>query len=312
MITAEPLFLVLSFLALLWFVGAQLNKVNSPSRIRRRTNAHGTEITPYLHALGLKEYQCNELKAIVSHSDELALKKFIAYYRPGFVELDTYIEALRNRFLENLGKPLAKASDIEKIAAANRLLLNDQPDPYDFTVLSKSEVRVLLEFGAHKGVAVNEEFVQHFGDAQYLENFNAYKQLLRNQGCTLCVPRNDANRSLLDMLASHGVVLKGRRIELKDRLRILSLKQLNDMARELKIRKTFQSHDHAIQTLATAPGSAILLAMIYAIDDLFYLDPNAVDVEAIERELEVWSAYAKLIAWPGKQTAPDLALTQSL
>jgi hypothetical protein len=312
MTTAEPLILVLIFLTLLWFVGAQLSKVNSRFSNRRRAKSQGTEITPYLHVLGLKEYQCNELKAIVNHSDELALKKFIAYYRPGIVELDIYIDELRKRFLHNLGKSLATASDIEKIAAANRIITNDQPEPYDFTVLSKSEVRVLLEFGADKGRAVNEEFVQHFGDAQFLENFNTYKQLLRNQDRTLYIPKKDTNRPLLDMLANHGVVAKGRKIELEDRLRILPLKQLNDMARELKIRKTFQSHDHAVQTLAKTPGSAILLAMIYSIDDLYYLDPKTVDIDAIESELNVWSSYAKLIAWPAKQTASDMVISQSL
>lgn len=312
MTNAEPLALVLTFIAVLWIVGAQLNKINSLSVNRRQPRSRGTEITPYLHVLGLEEHQCNELKAIVQHNDELALKKFIAYYRPGIEELDRYIDGLRRQFLENLGKPLERASDIEKIAASNRLLMNDQPEPYDFTVLSKSEVRVLLEFGANKGHAVNDEFIQRFGDVQFLENFNAYNQLLRNQDRTLYIPQKDNNRPLLDMLSNNGVVLKGRKIELKDRLRILPLKQLNDMARELKIRKTFQSHDHAVQTLAMAPGSAILLAMIYSIDDLFYLDPKALDVETVERELNIWSSYAKLIVWPGKQPAPNLELRQSV
>ena len=313
MTSAEPLVLVLTTVVVLWFVGARLNKVNSLASNLHTPRSRGTEITPYLHVLGLNEHQCNELKAIVQHNEELALKKFIAYYQPGIEELDRYIDHLRKRFLENLGKPLANASDIEKIAAANRLLLNDQPEPYDFTVLSKSEIRILLEFGSrNKGYAVTKEFIQNFGDAQFLENFNAYKQLMHNQDRTLYIPKKDSSRPLLDMLANNGVVLKGRKIALKDRLRVLPLKQLNDMARELKIRKTFQSHDHAVETLATAPGSAILLAMVYSVDDLFYLAPNAVDVAAIEHELNVWSAYAKLIAWPGKHAAPNLALSQSL
>ncbi|KPJ94978.1 MAG: hypothetical protein AMJ53_03975 [Gammaproteobacteria bacterium SG8_11] len=312
MTAAEPLFLVLTFLTLLWFVGAWLSKINALPPDNSRINSYGTEILSYLHVSGLKEYQCSELKAIVSHNDELALHKFIAYYRPGIIELDKYIDALRRRFLENLGKTVTTATDIEKIAAANRILLNDQPQPYDFSILSKSEIRILLEFGAGKGQAVNDEFVEKFGDAQFLENFNAYKQLLRGHNRTLYIPKKDPNRNLVDLLAEHGVIKRGRKIELQDRLRILPLKQLNDMARELKIRKTFQSHEHAVQTLATVPGSAILLAMSYAIDDLFYLDPNALDVEAIERDLAIWSAYAKLITWPGKQAAPKMALTQSL
>jgi hypothetical protein len=64
--------------------------------------------------------------------------------------------------------------------------------------------------------------------------------------------------------------------------------------------------------LAKTPGSAILLAMIYSIDDLYYLDPKTVDIDAIESELNVWSSYAKLIAWPAKQTASDMVISQSL
>jgi hypothetical protein len=312
MTSAEPLILVLTVLAILWIVGAQLNKTHPLPAHRPQAKAHGKEITPYLHVTGLQDFQCNELKAIVSHCDELALKKFIAYYRPGIVELDHYIEILHKRFLDNLGKPPASASDIEKIAAANRVLLNDQPEPYDFSVLSKAEVRLLVEFGGYKGRVVNDEFVQRFGDADFIENFAAYKQLLRNRERIMYIPKKDSQRPLLDLLASHGVVLKGRKIELQDRLRILPLNQLNDMARELKLRKTFQSHEHAVQSLAKAPGSAILLAMIYSIDDLFYLRPKAVDMDNVERELNVWEAYAKLIAWPAKQLAPNLAVSQSL
>jgi hypothetical protein len=312
MTSAEPLFLVLIVLAILRIVGAQLNKIHSTPAHQRHIKIQGMEIYPYLHVIGLQEFQCHELKAILSHYDELALNKFIAYYRPEFVELDHYIERLHKRYLENLGKPPASASDLEKIAAANRILVNDQPEPYDFSLLSKSELRLLLDFAGHKDRAVNQDFVQRFGDIQFLENFSTYKQLLRHQDCTLYIPKNDDQRPLLDMLAKHGVVLKGRKIELKDRLRILPLKQLNDMARELKIRKMFQSHEHAVQSLAKAPGSAILLAMIYSIDDLFYLNPKAVDVEAIDRELNVWAAYAKLVAWPAKRSAPNLAVSQSL
>lgn len=312
MTSAEPLLLVLSVLAILWIVGAQLNKSHPLPAHRPQPKAHGKEITPYLHVTGLQDFQCDELKAIVSHCDELALKKFIAYYRPGIVELDHYIDILHKRFLDNLAKPPANASDIEKIAAANRVLLSDQPDPYDFIILSKPEVRLLVEYGQQKGRVVDEEFVQRFGDANFVENFAAYKQLLRSRERTLYIPKKDSQRPLLDQLASRGVVLKGRKIELQDRLRILPLSQLNDMARELKLRKTFQSHEHAVQSLAKAPGSAILLAMIYSIDDLFYLRPKAVDMDAVERELNIWEAYAKLILWPAKQLAPNLAVSQSL
>ena len=310
MSSTEPLLLVLAVLALLWFVGAQLNKLNATTG--SQPTARGEQITPYLHVTGLQDYQLEELKAIVQHGDESTLTKFIAYYRPALLELDSYIQQLRMRFLDNLGKPPESATDIEKIAAANRLLLNDSPEPYDFNQLSKSEVRILLEHGEHKGRHVNDEFVQRFGDAQFVENFSAYKQLLRNQPYTLYVPKRDPNRPLLDLLAKTGVVSKGRRVQLQDRLRIMPLAQLNDMARELKIGKIFQSHEHAVEALAKVPGSAILLAMVHSIDDLFFLDPNAINVAAIEHELSVWSVFAKLISRPAKQASPNPVLRRSV
>lgn len=312
MTKTEPLLLVLAVLILLWFIGLRLNKIKLPANNNKQVGQRGIEILPFLHVLGLQDYQCSELKAIAEHGDEPALRKFITYYRPGFVELDQYIAILHNRYLKNLSKSLAEASEIEKIAAANRTLINDSPEPYDFNLLSKAELRLLYEFSGEKNRILNSQLVQNFGDTHFIENFESYRQLLRERIYTLYIPKKNSRRPLLDLLANSGVVLKGRRIELKDRLGILSLEQLNDMAKELKINKVFQSHKNAVEILSQVPGSAILLAMLYSIDDLFYLDPAAIDVDSVERGLNLWFSYAKLISWAVKQTTPNIAMSQGL
>ena len=313
MTNAEPLILVLTVLALLWFFGWWLNKIQSLPNNNRYSNPRGEEITPYLHVLGLNESQRNELKAIINDGEQATLAKFIAYYRPGFDELDKYIGTLRKRYLEILDKPIAKATEIQKIAAICRIALDGQPQPFNFGMLSKDELRSLYEYNPQIDRRLNKEFIKKFGDIQFMENFNVYKQLISEKsGSTLYVSKTDSCRLLLEMLANNGVVLRGRRIELNDRLRVLKLEQLNNMAKELKIRKTFQSIEIAVQTLAQVPGSAILLAMIYSIDDLFFLDPNAIDVKSIELELSICSCYAKLIFSAIRQPTPNILLRQSL
>lgn len=274
--------------------------------------ARGKEITPFLHVLGLKDIQVQELKAIVQHGDENALTKFSAYYHPGFIELDYYIAVLRKRFLENLGKPVHNASEIEKIAATNRTLFNDQPSPFDLTVLDTAQLKNIYEFEGEKGLFVNREFVRSFGDDKFLENYTNYKQLYRSYAYTFYAPKSDPRRPLLDMLADQQILLKGRKIDLHYRLSILQLDQLNQIAHELNLSDTFQNRKDAIQALAKIPGSAILLAMIYSIDDLFHIDPAAVNIKAIDSELNLWSSYSKLICWTVNQAAPNLIASHGL
>ena len=306
------LLLVLITITVLWIVGRQLAKIPARENSTGKPRSRGIEIQPFLYATGLKDYQANELRAIIDYGDELALSKFIAYYHPGFVELDQYLLRLRQRFSENLGKPLILASEIEKIAATNRTLFNDQPEPFDFTILTKSEFRLLLEFTSDQGRFINQEFMQQFGDTRFLEHFNEFKQLWHINSRTQYIPKNDAHRPLLDMLSANGTVLRGRKIDLQQRLSVLRLDQLNEMARELKLRQSFESLDKATQALSQIPGSAILLAMIYSIDDLFFINSELINVRAIERELNVYAAYAKLICWAAKQATPNTALSRSL
>jgi len=314
MTTSAPLYVVLTVLILLWTAGWLLNRIQSKSSNSRENIPHGTKITPYLHVSGLNESQCNELKAILNHADSAILLKFIAYYQPHFLELDRYIGTLREKYLEILGKPLEKATEIEKIAAATRITLDNQPYSFDFGLLTRTELRTIYEYNPVKQRSLNEKFVKDFGDTNFLENFNAYKQLLTSDaGNTVQVTKTEPHRALLETLANNGVVRRGRRIELKDRLRVLTLEQLNNMAKELKINKIYQSHENAVQGLAEIPGSAILLAMIYSIEDLFFLNPKTVDVKAIQQEINLWNCFVKLIAQiPRQQAQQRVPLTQRL
>ena len=312
MTNTEPLLLILMVFTLLWLIGWQLNKLKSHPNVRDN-NPVGLEVSPYIHVLGLNESQCNELKAILEHADHATLTKFIAYYRPRFIELDQYISTLRKKYLETLAKPVDRATEIEKIAAVTRVATDNPPQPFDFGLLTKSELRVLYEYNPENSPCLNKDLVQKLGDIDFIENFKAYKQLVTSETgtTTVFVAKNDSRRVVLELLANNGLIRRGRKIELKDRLRVLSLDQLNKMAKELKIAKIFQTHESAVQSLAQVPGSAILLAMIYSIDDLFFLDPTAMDIQSIQQELNLWSCYGKLIAATSIPTQ-KMPRTQSL
>lgn len=248
-----------------------------------------------MHIVGLDKNQENEFTAIFEHGDERAMTKFLAYFKPRLVEIDTYLEESRKQFINNLGKSLSNASEIEKIAAANRVLLSDQPAPYNFNLLTKSQIRTLLEINPQQRSLLNHELIEKLGAEEFLENFESLEQLSRERAIVLHVPNNDNRRALLELLAKSGIVRRGRKIPLRERLSVLQLQQLNDMAKELKLEQTFKTREHATQTLSEIPGAAILLAMIYTIDDLFLIDPNILDTKAINKELSVYASYAKLL-----------------
>jgi hypothetical protein len=290
-----PLLLVIATITLLWLLGHFLTKEQASVATPVTKKTSGVEVSERLHAVGLSENQVNELKAIVSDGDQTTLSKFLAFYKPGLLEIDQYIASLRERYHDNLAKPAGEASEIERIAASNKLLLTDQPEPYDFKQLSKAEIRTLLEIHPKTNGILTREFFDQFGEEQFWENFETYGALYRDHPVTVFVPKKDELRPLLESLAQKGVVQQGRKIHLRDRLGVLELSQLNQMAQELKLERQFITRDEATQTLAEIPGSAILLAMVYTIDDLFLIRPDAVDVKAVRRALSVYESYAKLI-----------------
>jgi len=97
-------------------------------------------------------------------------------------------------------------------------------------------------------------------------------------------------------MVKSGLVLQGRKIELHDRLLVLTINQLKDIAVELKISTDFKGKDDALEAIVKLLGSSVRLAMIYNMDDIFLVLSENFNVKEIEDEWSVYSTYAKLVA----------------
>ena len=92
-----------------------------------------------------------------------------------------------------------------------------------------------------------------------------------------------------------GISFAGKEIPLKDRLHVLDLVQLQQMAKEVKLDKEFNSKSEAVNALSHVPSASVVLATIHPTNELFLLTKKLDDVKTIEKEWLVLNAYAKLI-----------------
>ena len=280
--------------ALLWGFGRYLKASEPKVAVQREIKTRGTKIYPHMHIVGLNDHGIAELKVLIESKDLSHLPIFIALKKPSFIELDAYLDAQRDEFNKILDKPLAKATEIERITAASVIDISKAPDGYDFGLLTKAEHRALLEYDSKKRRFINHEFITRFGETRFMENFNVFRELSVNAPETILVPEDDPKRKHLEGLVKTGVILRGRKIPLRDRLSVLKYTQLRNMAKELKLEKEFKRRGDATKALADVPGSAIQLAMLVNIDDIFMIKPEPVDIEAVENEWTIISSYAKL------------------
>ena len=295
MFKIAPLLIVIATYTLLWTLGKLLSRASRHSEEQRTSKVRGTQVFPHMHVVGLNENGVEELKSLIESKDIDSLSTFIALKKPGFVELDNYIDTLRQRFMLILNKPVQAATDIERITAVSTIDTANTPNGYDFSQISKSELRTLIEHDPKSRRVINHEFMNRFGDARFMETFSVYKQLSSEFPVTLLLAEDEQNRRELEVMVKTGIAMQGRKIPLQDRLSVLKYTQLRNMAKELKLDKDFKRRSDATAALAEIPGAAILLAMQVNIDDIFMIKPEPIDIEAVENEWAVISSYAKLI-----------------
>ena len=294
----SPLMLVIVTVVTLWIFGkflarasVKIDATNPKKQIR------GIKIGNQLHVVGLNDVSLELLKDILISKDIKRLSFFVSFYKPTFVELEESVTTLRTRFNSFLGKPIKESSEIEKIAAANRVLISDQPKRYNFGALNRAELRQLYQFESKNQRQINYDFITKFGgNDDFMDQFRLFNELKRGAQFAQYIPKESKHRSTLESLVKSGLVLQGRKIELQDRLSVLTISQLKDIAQELKISVDFKSKDEALETIAKLPGSSVRLAMIHDMDDIFLVLPETFNVKEIEDEWSVFSTYAKLIA----------------
>ena len=292
-----PIIIVLVTFAILWLIGKMISKAASRLETPKIEvkRPHGKEIVDGVHVGEISNTLLKELQEIISQQNEDELTYFFARYRPQFIELEEYLAELRSQFFSILGKPSNLVSESEKINAIADINFHTPPQHIDIQSLSKSELRLLIEKNPKTENLINIDFIERFGGRQYMENFRVYTELANENTVTLHIPPDHQYRKHMDAFVEKGVASQGRKIPLNNRLGVLSFTQLKEIARELKIDNQFKTKSEATEALANMPGSAVHLAMIHDVDDIFYIKSESTDVKAIEQEWASLNAYAKLI-----------------
>jgi len=268
-----------------------LHKENIPSKSKKTSaqpptitqsdqkspRQHGRKLTEGLFVTGLDERGIDSLKVVIDKKETDAISTFLAFNRPGFMEIDTYL-AQQRRQRENEAPPSSTQ------ALPIKLL-----EP-----LTKTERKLLIEFNPKSTRLISRDLMSRFGGHEFGIYFGHYAA--RPQSVTLHIPPFDPGRKILEDLAKSRIARKGRHIPLSARLTVLKMSQLRQMAKDLNLDKKFTRKQAAAETLATVPGAAVLLSMQYVIDDLFMLMPIKEDVVLVKHEWSYLQAYAKMLS----------------
>lgn len=259
-----------------------------PQRPRGRVLVHG------LSVVGLDERGVERLKKLMQEKEISALTTFLAFNRPNVVELDLYLQLARAQLLASL--PEAPAQMPPK--TLSNLVIEYAPPPppagIQFAPLSAEERQHALVFDPKSRRLITRELMSQFGGHGFITHFEHYCS--RDKSVSLHVPPFAPGRKLLETLAKSGIARKGRHIPLSQRLTVLKMSQLRQMAKDLNYDKKFVRKQEATEILATVPGAAVLLSMQYVVDDLFVLKPLDENVQQIKAEWTYLTAYAKLLA----------------
>ncbi|MCG6971154.1 MAG: hypothetical protein LJE85_15405 [Gammaproteobacteria bacterium] len=298
----HPLYLVGLSIVFLWGLGKVLarasKRISNVQTLRRRAQIlkkTSIEILPGLHVGGLDEKLSDELLALINRKDELKTAIFIAIHRPIFYEIEDFIDKLREQFTFLVGVNADEASEFDKISAANSLQIPQHPQTFRFNKLNRSELRMLYEYDPDTPQAIDKELIEKFGGLLFLENFIMYDHLCLEVPAIFHIPKGNELRRMFDNFTKTGLALHGKTIPLHDRLHVLNLEQLQDLAKEVRLDREFKNKAEATEALAQIPSSSVLLATIYPTDELFLLVEEPRDVKKVERQWTVLSLYARLL-----------------
>lgn len=281
MLNPAPLLIVMGAILALLAVQRVLSRTISPEQQRQHT-APPPPVTPLprgrmlvkgLSVSGLDERAMHQLKQLITQDDVAALTTFLAFNRPAFIELNDFIKRAQT-----------SAAEFDSTSA---------PAGLRFAALSENEQKVLLSPKLSASRLISRELISRFGGHEFSTYFLHYAA--REPSVTLHVPPFDPDRKIMETLAKSGIARKGRHIPLAQRLTVLKMSQLRQMAKDLNLDKKFTRKQDATEILADIPGSAVLLSMQYVIDDLFALNPIKEDREQIKHEWAYLTTYAKLL-----------------
>ena len=281
----------------------RLTNVRSLKRRAQILKKTSVEIMPGLHVGGLDERLTKELSSIIDKKDELKVAIFLAIHRPIFYEIEDFIDKLREQFTYLVGANVEEASEFDKISAANSLQIPQHPQSFRFNKINRSELRLLYECDPDIPPVIDKTFIETFGGLLFMENFIMYDHLCLQQPAIFHIPKDNELRRLFETFVKTGLALQGKDIPLEERLHVLNLDQLQDLAKEVKLEREFKNKNEAAAALAAVPSASVLLATLYPTAELFLLKDEERDVRRIEKEWGVLSLYARLLCAGAAQKA---------
>lgn len=295
MVENTPLLLIAASIVGFWLIGKILTR-SYRQYYRQQTNrSSGTKVIDHFHVSNMENLKIEAMVELIRGKQETELAAFLAKERPRLEEIEDFLKSLREQFHSSFPAGYEFANDNDKAQAVSKMHLVDQPKLFKFDILSQHDLRNLIEYDTVGKRWLSHDFFEKFGETGFMENFRVFSKLSGELPHTLHAAKDHADREQLEALAKSSMVLRGRKIHLRDRLNVLNFEQLKEMAKELKIEHDYQSRQEAADQLAEIPGSAVLLAMIYPVDDIFLIKSANYDTQAVEKEWGVYQAYAKLL-----------------
>ncbi len=308
MINPEPLIIIMGAIITLLAVQKLLTRMGSRIDAQERVPAppqqppQRLELTTALSVTGLDDRGIEHLKKLIKEKEIAALTTFLAFNRPSVMELDLYLQLARTQLLASLPEAANKIPPKTLSALVAKYTPPPPPAKIQFASLSAEERQLILMFNPKSRYLITREFMSQFGGHSFISHFKHY--CARDKSIALHVPPFDPDRKALETLAKSGIANKGRHIPLSQRLTVLKMSQLRQMAKDLNYDKKFNRKQEATEVLAIIPGAAVLLSMQYVVDDLFVLKPLNEDIQQVKAELAYLTAYAKLLISTSTKSTP--------
>ena len=303
--TSNALALIISVILILWGIATFLRqrelKINPEDMLAEdnttsKPQDSGLELTVGLHITGVNADTVKLIRSYIHDKSRDKLQLFLLKLRPGFPELQEYLQGVKSQYLSMLEKPLEEASEADKVYAANQLDLTCNLPCLDLDQLSRRELRTLLEHYLDTEAVITGKFIEHFGGDHFYANFKTYSQLaLDDQPQSIHITEQHQHRQLMETLVANGVVIQGRKIPLEQRLQVLSLQQLQQIAKDLLVQEDFTDKAQLAEHLKGVPGVSVHLSMLLNMDDIFLINSEIYDSQTIDREWEAYEVLSKLL-----------------
>lgn len=293
-------FLILIQQLLHWLGASQASAITKPARLAPRGRLFSG-----LTVSGLNPQEIHRLRELIIAGDLPKLTTFLALHKVSVVELDKFLQQAKHKALATRPQGRGKIRQIILKTLIGSSSLSNAPAGIRFDILNNDEHLQVLSHESKNPRIITYDFMQRFGAEDFQRHFSEYNKY--KKPLILNIPGNDPKRPLFEKLVESGIAEKGHNISLAQRLTLLSLKQLQQMAKDLNLKRELNSKTEAVKALTAIPGARVLFSRLYTVDDLFHLVPASENNERALREWGFLNAYAKLLCSIADKTLPSSA-----